>query len=161
MIFLQHFRSYCVSFHVQLWNLFVIDYLSKRWVIQSLTEPWNIAPFLSFELSINRGISWGMLSSTNPYIFSGVTVIVGIFLAVFTWYTAQDREKGICSFTQMLVVVGGTGNLFDRIFYGGVIDFIHFHYGAWSFPSFNIADICIVLGVFLMLLQLILKKEYT
>ncbi len=159
MNFLRHLTSYCVSFHVQLWNLFVVDYLSKRWAVQSLTEPWAITPFLSFELSINRGISWGLFSSTNPYIFWGVTVAVGLFLAAFAWYASQDREKGICSFAQMLVVVGGTGNLFDRVFYGGVVDFIHVHYDAWSFPSFNSADICIVVGVFLMVVQLFLKKN--
>lgn len=159
MMFFRHLISRCFSFHIQLWNLYVLDYLSKRWATRSLLEPWNITSFLSFETSINRGISWGMFSSDNPYVYWTVTVAVGVFLVLFAWNASQERENGICNFSEMLVVVGGTGNLFDRIFYGGVVDFIHVHYGAWSFPSFNIADICIVIGVFLMLVQLLLRRK--
>ena len=155
----QHFRSYCFSFHVQLWNLFVLDFLSKQWAVRSLLEPWEINPYLTFELSINRGISWSMFSSDNPFVFGAVTLIVGLFLAAFAWHASGERGKGNCTFAETLVIIGGTGNLFDRLFYGGVIDFIHVHYGPWSFPIFNIADICIVLGVFLIMAHLFIMHQ--
>ena len=46
-----------------------------------------------------------------------------------------------------MVIAGAVSNFFDRIYYGAVIDFIDFHYGAWHWPTFNIADMCIVMGI--------------
>jgi len=153
------FSSFCFSAHAQLWNFFVLDVLVKRWALHSLQcQAISVCPYLTFELSINRGVSWSMFSSANPYIFAAVTAVVGLFLATFAWITYARKQRGQCSFAETLVIVGGTGNFFDRLFYGGVVDYIHFHYGAWSFPIFNIADICIVTGVFLMVVQIVFSK---
>lgn len=151
----------CFSSHVQLWNFFVLDVLTKRWALHSLRyQSISAGPYLTFELSINRGVSWSMFSSSDPYVFGAVTVIVGLFLATFAWFAFTRRQQRQCIFAETLVIVGGTGNFFDRLFYGGVVDFIHVHYGAWSFPIFNIADICIVAGVFLMVIQTIFNKTF-
>ena len=154
-------KAFCFSYHAQLWNLFVLDVIIKRWALHSLAhQPLFVCPYLTFELSINRGISWSMFSSSNPFIFGAVTALVGAFLALFAWacLTRQSKPSGECLFAETLVIVGGTGNFFDRLFYGGVIDFIHVHYGSWSFPIFNIADICVVGGVFLMVFKILFKK---
>lgn len=143
-----------------LWNFFVLDFLSKRWALSSLQEPISVCSFFTFELSINRGVSWSMFSSDNPYIFGLVTVAVALFLGAFAWYAYERKQQHHSTFAETLVIVGGTGNLFDRFVYGGVVDFIHFHYGAWSFPIFNVADICIVLGVFLMVLHVMFLKDF-
>ena len=155
------FSSFCFSSHAQLWNLFVLDVLVKRWALHSLQyQSLSVGPYLTFELSLNRGVSWSMFSSENPYVFAAVTFVVGFFLAFFAWVTYARKQRGQCSFAETLVIVGGTGNFFDRIFYGGVVDYIHVHYGAWSFPIFNIADICIVTGVFLMVAQIFKKTLF-
>jgi signal peptidase II len=154
-------QNVCFSSHVQLWNLFVLDVLTKRWALHSLQyQSIPVCPYLTFELSINRGVSWSMFSSANPYIFAAVTLVVGLFLAAFAWFTFTRRQQLQCTFAETLVIVGGTGNFFDRLFYGGVVDFIHVHYGAWSFPIFNVADICIVTGVFVMVAQIIFNKTF-
>ncbi len=146
----------CFSSHAQLWNLFVLDVLVKRWAVHTLQyQSLSVLPNLTFELSINRGISWSMFSSNNPYVFAAVTTLVGSFLVFFAWITYAHKKVGQCSFAETLIIVGGTGNFFDRLFYGGVVDYIHVHYGAWSFPIFNIADICVVVGVFLIVIQTI------
>ncbi len=153
-------KRLCFSSHVQLWNLFVLDVLVKRWALHSLQyQSISVCPYLTFELSINRGVSWSMFSSANPYVFAAVTFVVGSFLAFFAWVTYAYKQRGQCSFAETLVIVGGTGNFFDRLFYGGVVDYIHVHYGAWSFPIFNIADICVVIGVFLMIFQIVFNKK--
>ncbi len=152
-------KTFCFSPHAQLWNLFVLDVLVKRWAFHSLQyKIIPLCPYLVLELSINRGISWSMFSSSNAYVFGAVTAVVGVFLAFFAWITYTRKQRGQCSFAETLVIVGGTGNFFDRFFYGGVVDFIHVHYEAWSFPIFNIADICVVTGVFLMVIQILFNK---
>jgi signal peptidase II len=144
-------KAFCFSYHAQVWNLFVLDVLTKRWALHSLRyQSVVVCPYLSFELSINRGISWSMFSSSHPVVFAGVTAVVGVFLGLFAWISYTRKKPGQCLFAETLVIVGGTGNFFDRLFYGGVVDFIHVHYGEWSFPTFNVADICIVTGIFLM-----------
>lgn len=154
------FSPFCFSSHAQLWNLFVLDVLVKRWALHALQyQSISACPYLTFELSINRGISWSMLSSNNPYVFAAVTALVGSFLVFFAWITYARKRVGQCTFAETLILVGGTGNFFDRLFYGGVVDFIHIHYGAWSFPIFNIADICVVTGVFLIVIQTIFTKK--
>lgn len=153
-------KTFCFSYHAQLWNLFVLDVLTKRWALHSLAHhSLDVCPYLTFELSINRGISWSMFSSSDPLVFAGVTAIVGAFLAFFAWISYARKKPGQCLFAETLVIVGGTGNFFDRLFYGGVVDFIQLHYEAWSFPTFNLADMCVVTGVFLMVGQILFNKK--
>lgn len=159
MNLVQHVKSACFSFHAQLWNLFVLDFLVKRAVLHFVTQPVLIGPCLTLELSINRGISWGMFSSHNPWVFGGVTVTVALFLAVFAWYVSLLRKHGVCTFAETLVLVGGTSNFFDRLMYGGVVDFIDVHYAQWWFPVFNLADVWIVTGVFLMLVHMFVTRK--
>ena len=66
----------------------------------------------------------------------------------------ERKKAGDIILGQVLVVAGGFGNLCDRVWYGYVIDFIHVHYKQWSYPYFNVADMCIVVGVFIITTQI-------
>jgi signal peptidase II len=134
-----------------LWILLLLDRLVKRALVWGKLCPAKMLPFMSCRLTVNRGISCGLFSSGADIYFYGLTALVGAFLCFFAWYIHQRGKEGYDTFGEMLVLVGGTSNFMDRLIYGGVIDFIHFYYGRWSFPVFNFSDIYIVLGVAIML----------
>ena len=91
-------------------------------------------------------------------------IIVGILaLVFFGFYIHKKSEVSKLEVIYLGVIIGGViGNLIDRIFYSGVIDYIGFIFGSYYFPVFNIADICIVLGAGLLFLDNIRsdKVEY-
>lgn len=131
--------------------IFLLDRITKYAAIEELLDSWSIDPFFQIELTINRGFSWSILAS-NIWIvsfFVGVTttVITG-FLIQYIIQNWQDQRKNLIGAT--MVVAGSSSNIIDRIVYGGVIDFILLSYKNFYWPVFNIADIFIVVGIFLL-----------
>ena len=118
-----------------------------------------INQFLSFELSFNRGINWGFFNSMNPAIFAIINILIAaviIGLAYYTYYCWKLKQPII---GQVLMLAGALSNYYDRMFHGGVIDFIILSWGNWSWPAFNIADSAICLGVGLILLNIVRNRE--
>jgi len=132
--------------------LFALDRITKYLILQAGRTEVRVAPFLSFQLSFNRGVSWGLFSSEHTSIFvlvslMTVAVIIPLFIhAVLRW------RSGFAVWGETVALAGALSNLVDRIMYGGVVDFISISYGWFSWPIFNIADVCIVLGIFFVLL---------
>jgi signal peptidase II len=75
------------------------------------------------------------------------------------WYAYEQYKEGHNVVGETLVVAGSVSNIIDRFWYGGVVDFIEFSYGTWIWPSFNIADMCIVFGIAIMLISHIKKGD--
>jgi signal peptidase II len=118
----------------------------------------RFSSFFSFKLCFNRGISWGMLHSHDTLRFVFVITMTADVTSILAWYTFKRVRGGHAALWEALALSGAVSNLFDRLFHGGVIDFILFSYGNLLFPSFNIADACIVVGVCFMMLAL-LKED--
>ncbi|MCI0455356.1 MAG: signal peptidase II [Gemmataceae bacterium] len=104
---------------------------------------------------VNSGALWGLGPSLN-HVFAAISI--GAALAIILWsFRAAARERFLC--VALGLILGGTlGNFYDRIVFGGVRDFLHWHWPRQSwleidFPVFNIADCCLVLGAFLLLVQ--------
>lgn len=133
-----------------LWLLLLFDRVLKRAIMWGRLCPAKILPFMSCNVTLNRGISLSIFSGVNDYFFYVLTGAITLFLCGFAWYIHKRSEAGLDTFGEMLVLVGGTSNLMDRFLYGGVVDFIHLSYGKYSFPIFNFSDVYIVLGVCLM-----------
>jgi len=132
--------------------LFLFDRVTKFLMIQSEQIKIKIAPFLSFELSFNRGISWGLFSSAQTSIFVLVSLMtVAVIIPLFIYAFLRWRS-GFSVWGETVALAGALSNLVDRVFYGGVVDFISVSYGWFSWPVFNVADICIVVGIFFVLL---------
>lgn len=98
----------------------------------------------------NRGVSLGLFQmegDTGRWIITLLTAVIAIGLAVWMW-RAVERHLVIA----LGAIVGGAiGNIWDRIQYGAVADFIHLHAFGWSFWVFNVADSAITLGVLTLL----------
>jgi signal peptidase II len=127
------------------------DRLSKALAIMYCQDSVAIAPFLSCDLTFNRGISWSMFHADAqlPFVIvSGVVLLVTLFLAC---YACRRYVQNHSIIGEVMVLAGSCSNCIDRLFYGGVADFIRIFYKDWSYPSFNCADAAIVIGVVYMI----------
>jgi len=142
--------------------LFCIDRLSKIYIID-LTEKTDttliyLTPFLNSYLIWNSGIAFGLFSLSNEVTYNLFTLLI-IFINLVVLYLAF-KIKDIRKFFFLLILGGSLGNLFDRLYYSSVPDFIDFHLGNFHWFIFNIADIFISIGVIcLILVELCYKKR--
>ena len=141
--------------------IFFLDRVSKIYIL-NLQEngtdiDFYIYPFLNFYLVWNTGIGFGLVSKeTNIYyhIITSIIIIVNIGLIYFL-----VKTKGIFSYLIAIIIGGSLGNLFDRIYYYAVPDFIDLHIGNYHWFIFNVADIFITVGIIGLILIELLKKE--
>ena len=141
--------------------VFFFDRITKIYLINlqstGIDIDFYINPFLNFYLHMNTGIGFGLVSlEANIYyhILSSIIAVVTIVLIVFLW-----RSKGIYSYLIALIIGGSLGNLFDRINYYAVPDFIDLHIGNYHWFLFNVADIFITAGIIGLMLIELFKKE--
>ena len=144
--------------------IFFIDRISKFLIINEANnlgqnEIFN-SKFLNFELIWNKGIAFGLLSFSSSTIYNFISLVIFfvIMIIIFLLFRAKKNEKLFLT----LILGGAIGNLYDRIIYKSVPDFIDFHINNFHWFIFNIADIFITLGVFwLILVELFKKKDET
>ncbi|WP_124727692.1 signal peptidase II [Staphylospora marina] len=97
----------------------------------------------------NRGAAFGILQN-QQWLFVSVTIVVIIVIMYYLWQLKNTQPW--MSFAFSLVLGGAFGNLVDRIRIGEVVDFLHFQFGSYHFPIFNVADSAIVVGVVILML---------
>lgn len=131
-------------------GILAFDRISKWYAMSNWQLPQQINQFLSFELTYNRGISWGLFHSANGCIFGTVSLIIASVTLMVAALAVQKIKEGDCIIGETLIVAGSVSNLIDRALYGGVVDFILLSYGEYSWPVFNVADMAIVVGVAVM-----------
>ena len=142
-------------------SIFFFDRTTKIYLLNlqegGVDIDFYIYPFLNFYLVWNTGIGFGLASmEANIYyhILTSIIAIVNIGLIFFLM-----RFKTISAYLIALIIGGSLGNLFDRIYYYAVPDFIDLHFGNYHWFIFNIADIFITAGIIGFILVEILKKE--
>ena len=131
--------------------IFIIDQLVKLVVgfcIDLNTSISVINNFFNLSNVHNYGAAFSILYGNRIFL-----IIVSIFALVFVYYfMLKNKELSKLDIAIYSLLIGGIlGNMFDRIVYGYVVDFFDFHIFGYDFPVFNIADICIVISVFLIL----------
>ena len=141
--------------------IFFFDRLTKLYLINlqaSGTDiDFYIFPFLNFYLIWNTGIGFGLASmETNIYYHILTTIIVFVNLGLIYFLL---KSKGIHVYLLATIIGGSLGNLFDRIYYYAVPDFIDLHLGDYHWFIFNVADIFITVGIIGLILIELLKKE--
>lgn len=130
----------------------VIDRVTKLWAIDTLKLQEIIVhkDFFKFEYLENRGAAFGIMQN-KQVLLAIIAVLSLIFGGIYLYKYAKKSKLMYCSLA--LIATGAVGNLIDRIYYRYVVDFICFHYkGLYYFPTFNVADICVTVGEFLMIL---------
>ena len=129
--------------------IFFFDRLTKVYFINLQSSgtdvDFYIFPFLNLLLVWNTGIGFGLVSlETGIYYHILTAIIVLISLVLIVVIT---KTKGIYAYFIALIIGGALGNLYDRIYYYAVPDFIDFHIGKFHWFIFNIADIFITVGI--------------
>ena len=144
-------------------SIFILDRLTKTFIENhfSLYESKNIIPgFLNFTHIRNKGMAFGILSNTTwtwiPLLLSIFASIAFILILIFALRTPVSQRR--LQMGLMLILGGAIGNLYDRFRYGFVTDFIEVFYKSYQWPTFNLADSAITIGVGLLLLE-ILNQE--
>lgn len=142
----------------------VADQVTKLAVIDNLTlyQRIPLLPVLDLVRLHNTGAAFSFLADASgwqKWLFTGVAIVVSI--AILWWILTLPRKgRSVLAFGLALVLGGAIGNVIDRTLYGYVVDFILFHYEAWSYPAFNVADSAITVGVIFILYDgLILERR--
>ena len=142
--------------------VFVLDRVSKIYVINyfenTLDTEIYLSNFLNIILVWNEGIGFGLLSFQDGGIYNFITLIIILINLIIIYFIY--KYKDIRSFLLTLVLGGSLGNLFDRIAFSAVPDFIDFNYNNFHWFIFNIADIFITIGVIcLIFVEIILNNK--
>ena len=142
--------------------IFAADRLSKMYVIkliQSQEKEFFIFDFLNITLNWNTGISFGLLSfnaNTIYHLISALILLIIIYL-IYLMVLSDSFGKLMISF----IIGGAAGNLFDRLTYFAVPDFLDFHIKSYHWFTFNIADIFISMGILVIILREFVFEEKT
>ena len=134
--------------------IFLLDRVSKTYVIYLNDKLLGIeilsSKFLNIRLIWNEGIAFGLLSFNDKIIYNLLTFI--IFIIILIIFFMVLKSYGLKKYSLLMILGGAIGNVYDRIFYGAVPDFIDFHIGNFHWFIFNVADIFITLGVIFMII---------
>jgi signal peptidase II len=114
--------------------------------------PITLTSFFDLVLVWNHGVSFGLFNSPsrwNVYILSTFALGVSCLLLRWLW----KAHNNLLRFGFSFIIAGAIGNALDRFRFSAVVDFLHFHWEAYAFPTFNIADTAITLGVGFILID--------
>jgi len=135
-----------------------LDQLFKFWAVQSLAPVGSvpvIPHLLDFTYVENYGAAFGILQEKRFLLVA----LTGAILAGVIYLLLTQRIKGkFLVFSTALILAGGVGNLIDRIFRGFVVDYLDVS-PLFSFPVFNFADCCVVIGTCILVLYILFLEE--
>ena len=154
-------KKYLVDFSIIIF-IFLIDRISKLLIIGSpeTYEQYGISitSFLNFNLIWNEGIAFGLLSFDEKSYYNILTIFIILVTTAIIWL--MFKSKGFERFSFIMIIGGSLGNIFDRILYSAVPDFIDIHINNFHWFIFNVADIFITLGIiFLICIEIFKNKK--
>ena len=147
-MFKINFKKFLLNFGI-ISTIFLTDRLTKIYILK-IAEVKNtvdiyVNTYLNFYLIWNKGIAFGLFSFDEKYVYNMITlIIVTITIIVLIM---MSKSEGLKKYSLLFVFGGSLGNLFDRIYYNAVPDFIDFHINDFHWFVFNVADIFISLGI--------------
>ena len=141
--------------------IFLLDRVTKISIINFLENSDNghiqITNFLSFNLIWNEGIAFGLFSFDQELYYNFLTIIIILVTTIILWMII--KTKGLEKVAFLMIFGGSLGNIFDRLVYSSVPDFIDLHYNNFNWFIFNVADIFISIGIILLIYLEFFKKK--
>ena len=133
---------------------FVADYFSKLWALETLGNDvvMRLTPWMDFKLAFNKGAAFSLFadgSGWQRWFFMGIATVIGLWLCYALLF---ERTNALTRLAYASILGGAIGNLYDRILHGKVVDFISWHIGNAYWPTFNVADVGICVGVGLLII---------
>jgi len=150
------------SYSYWIWLLVVfaiifVDQYSKFLVVERLNlfDRLTLTAFLDFTRLHNTGAAFSIFASDSGWQRWPLTLIsAGVGTTLSRWLVRNAAKSPVLLNTAFAMIAGGAiGNLIDRLNQGYVVDFILFHIGQWHYPTFNVADSCITIGLILFLIE--------
>lgn len=138
----------------------IVDQLTKYWIATGMERGDQISVIGNFFLITshrNQGAAFGILQNQR-WFFVVITLIV---VVAIIWYIQKVKSQPdkLLPVALSLVLGGAIGNFIDRARMGEVVDFLQFNFGSYTFPIFNVADSCIVVGVALIIIDALLDMS--
>ena len=158
---MKKFLSPYIIYFVFIILLFLIDRFTKIYII-NLQESGTdvdlyINSFLNFYLVWNTGIGFGLVSIESNIFYHSLTFFIAIINLTLIYFLIKSKDFN--SYLLILILGGSSGNLFDRVYYYAVPDFIDLHIGDFHWFVFNVADIFITVGIVGLILAELFKKD--
>ena len=151
-----HLRSPSVLLYAAVF--YFLDRITKLMIVNNSHKlPISVIDnFFTITFVKNPGVAFGWFPDWKlPPILMALAMII-----IITYYSLKlPEEERITRWALALLVGGAVGNLYDRVTYGFVVDFFLFHFGSFDFPVFNIADIIIDLGVFMLFIYIFFLSD--
>ena len=152
----ESIRWFCLSAAV-----IVLDYVTKAAVLQSFApgESRAVAPFFNLVLVFNKGAAFSFLATAQGWqtlFFAAIAIVAS---AVISFLIVRHKNKSLFCTGLALILGGALGNLYDRVVYGHVVDFLDFHAAGWHWPAFNVADSAITVGAGILIVESFFQKH--
>ncbi len=153
-------KKIIISFAVVLF-IFFLDRITKILILDIAEETGNvdiyINSFFNLYLVWNKGIGFGLLSFDETYIYNSITILIFIINLVIVYLIYL--EKGLKTYFLLAILGGSIGNLFDRLYFNAVPDFLDFNYKGFHWFIFNVADIFITIGIICLILTEVISYK--
>lgn len=135
--------------------LLALDLWTKAAVVNNLAYGAfvYVTPFFNLCHVRNTGAAFSFLGEAGGwqiFAFAAIAVVITLVCLYFLW---RNARRPLFASSMALVIAGALGNLWDRLVYGYVTDFLDFHAFGWHWPAFNVADICICLGAVILVID--------
>ena len=142
--------------------IFTLDRVSKIYVINFFYESQfseiYLLEFINIHFIWNEGIAFGLLNFDNQYIYKTITIVISVISIILLIFSFKTKDY--TSYFFVVIFAGALGNLYDRIKFSAVPDFIDLHIGNYHWFIFNVADIFITLGIFCLIFdELLINKK--
>lgn len=142
--------------------IIILDQLSKAAINSRFVygESMAVLPHFNLVLAHNTGAAFSFLHDAGGmqrWLFSAIAVVASVWIV---WLLRKHQAEKLFSFALAFILGGALGNLIDRVAYGYVIDFLDFHWAAYHFAAFNLADSAITCGAALLLLDSFRGKKH-
>ena len=140
----------------------VLDQISKAWITSRFAygETLYVTGVFDLVLAHNTGAAFSFLHDAGGmqrWLFSIIAIVASVWIV---WLLRKHGTQTLFALALSLILGGALGNLIDRIAYGYVVDFLHFHWNEHYFPAFNLADSAITCGAFLMIWDNFTEKKH-
>ena len=154
-------KKFLINFFL-IFLIFLLDRISKIYVIylnqKLLGSEIFSSNYLNISLIWNEGIAFGLFSFSKTIMYDLLTLFIS--LVIFVIFIMLIKSKDLRKYPLLMIFGGAIGNLYDRVFYKAVPDFIDIHVNNFHWFIFNVADIFISIGViFMILIEIIDSKK--